>query len=128
MSSLEKVVYTLLRQANFYFIQEKTFQDLRGGLYRFDFFIPSQKIAIEVQGAQHYAYTKIFHKKRSDFTKAQERDRVKIKYCLANEIKLYCIPYWEIESLRSINDLFLDKFLATSQFHNDNVWRAHQKR
>lgn len=127
MSSLEKVVYTLLRQANFSFTQEKTFQDLRGGHYRFDFFIPSKKIAIEVQGAQHYVYTKHFHKKRSDFTKAQERDRIKIRYCLANSIKLYCIPYWEIENLSSINDLFRDKFLATSQFHNDEAWRMHQK-
>lgn len=126
MSNLEKIVYNLLK-STYPFVQEKQFKDLRNGLYRFDFYIPSLKIAIEVQGAQHYEYTKIFHKKRSDFTKAQERDRSKISYCLAHQIKLYCIPYWEAENLKTVDDLFQSKFLATSKFHNDEVFRKYKK-
>ncbi len=93
------------------------------GLYRFDFYIPSLNIVLEVNGLQHYVFTKQFHTNRSDFLKAQERDRRKISYCLANNIKIYCIPYWEIGNIKTFNDLFQDKFLARSKFHNDTAWR-----
>ena len=128
MSSLEKHIYQVLLQASLYFVQEKQFKDLRNGLYRFDFYIPSQNTAIEVQGAQHYEFLKAFHKKRSDFTKAQERDRAKISYCLARGIKLYCIPYWEVNNIHSVNDLFQEEFLARSKFHNDEVWRLQKSK
>ena len=128
MSSLEQHIYKILRQANLYFVQEKQFKDLRNGLYRFDFYIPLIDTALEVQGAQHYEFSKLFHKKRSDFTKAQERDRAKISYCLAHDIKLYCIPYWEIDNICTINDLLQEKFLAHSKFHNDEVWRLQKSK
>ena len=41
---------------------------------------PSRKSLIEVQGEQHFKFTKQFFKKREDFLKAQERDRIKIAY------------------------------------------------
>ena len=127
MSKLERVIYKILVKNDVNFVQEKVFKDLRNGLYRFDFYIPSKKICIEINGAQHYQYNKLFHKKRSDFTKAQERDRRKISYCLAHKIKIYCIPYWEVENIRMLEDIFQDKFLAISKFHNDEVWRNKRK-
>ena len=127
MSSLERRIYDILRAENISFEQEKNFKDCYNGYYRFDFFCPSYNIIFEANGQQHYQFTKAFHKKRSDFTKAQERDRRKISYCLARDIKLYCIPYWEIEKLNNFSDLIQEKFLAHSQFHNDNIWREHQK-
>jgi hypothetical protein len=78
----------------------------------------------EVQGEQHYIYNKKFYKNKSDFLKAQERDRRKISYALAHGIKIYCIPYWEIENISSVEDLFSQKFLAKSKFHNDIVYRT----
>lgn len=128
MSSLEQVVYRILVQANYRFEQEKQFKDCYNGYYRFDFFLPAQNIALEIQGAQHYEFTKIFYKKKSDFLKAQERDRRKINYCLAKGIKLYCIPYWEIENIKTFDDLFQDQFLAKSKFHNDEVWKQQKSR
>lgn len=127
MSSIEKVIFKILNSEGLNFTQEKTFKDFRHGLYRFDFYIPSKKIAIETNGVQHYKFTKPFHKKRSDFTKGQERDRRKIAYCLAKSIKLYCIPYWEIDNIKTFKDICNRKFLATTQYHNDIVWREKQK-
>ena len=126
MSKLEKKIYRILIKNNIDFIQEKVFTDLRNGKYRFDFYIPylpSGRTVLEVNGAQHYKYSPFFHKNRSEFTKAQERDRRKISYCLAHKIKLYCIPYWDIDTIKTLDDLFRDKYLARTKYHNDNVWR-----
>lgn len=127
MSSFEQKIYKILCQENLSFVQEKTFDDLARGRYRFDFYIPSLNICLEINGLQHYQYTKMFHKKRSDFTKAQERDRKKISYCLAHNIHLYCIPFWEIDHLSTFQDIISEKFFVKSKFHNDLAWREHQK-
>lgn len=126
MSSLEQKIYTLLKQEGISFTQEKVFKDLKKGLYRFDFYLPKLNILLEANGAQHYEFTSYFYKNRSEFTKAQERDRQKISYCLARNINLYCIPYWEIDNLTCFKDIINENFHATSKFHNDRVW-AHQK-
>ena len=122
MSDFEQLVARLLKQAGVSFQQEKIFKDCYNGYYRYDFYLPQDNIILELNGLQHYEYTKIFHKKRSDFTKAQERDRRKISYCLANNIKMYIIPYWEKDNLKNVKDLFQEKFLAKSKFHNDLTW------
>lgn len=127
MSSFEQKIYKILKQENLSFVQEKQFKDCYNGLYRFDFYLPRKNILIEVQGPQHYEYTKIFHKSRSDFLKAQERDRRKISYCLAQNIPLYCIPFWEIDDISTFKDIISPKFSVKSKFHNDEVWREHQK-
>lgn len=126
MSSLERVVYNILLKEKIPFEREKKFKDCYNGYYRFDYFLPRQNIIFEVNGIQHYEYTKAFYASRADFTKAKERDRRKISYCLAHNITIYCIPYWEIESLHTFKDLLNEKFHATSKFHNDEVWK-HQK-
>lgn len=123
MSSLEQVVYNILVRENFSFEQEKRFKDCYNGLYRFDFYLPNQAIVIEVQGEQHYKFVKSFYSSKTDFKKAQERDRRKISYCLARGIKIYCIPYWEIHNIHTFKDLTQFKFLARTKFHNDNVYR-----
>ena len=125
-SSLELHILRLLQHSHINFVREKTFPDLKYGYYRFDFYLPTLNALIEVQGAQHYEYSKFFHKKRSDFTKAQERDRRKISYALSHKIPLYCIPFWEVDNLKDARDLFNPKFLARSKFHNYEVWRVHK--
>ena len=127
MSSFEQKIYKILRREGVPFVQEKTFQDLKHGLLRYDFFLPQNNVALEIQGPHHYEFNKFFYKKRSEYLKAKERDRKKISYCLAHHIALYCIPYWEIDNLTSFSDMTQKKFLALSKFHNDEVWREHQK-
>ena len=51
--------------------------------------------------------------------KGQEHDRRKNSYCLANNSPLYRIPYWEIKNLKNPSDIFIDKFLVKSRWHND---------
>lgn len=126
-STLEYCISRVLHQNHLTFTTEKTFEDLHHGLYRYDFYLPSLNVLIEAQGTQHYTYSKFFHKKRSDFTKAQERDRRKISYALVHKIPLYCIPYWDIDSIHTLSDIFKPEYLATSKFHNDIVYRNHQK-
>ena len=128
MSAFEQLVARLLKQAGIPFQQEKIFKDCYNGHYKFDFYLPSKNSVLELNGMQHYKYTEFFHKKKTDFTKAQERDRRKISYCLANNITLYIIPYWEMDNLKNIKDIFQDKFIAHSKFHNDNVWEQQKSK
>lgn len=126
-SSYEKVVVKILTNEKISFQREKQYKDLRNGLYKFDFYIPSRNCLIEVQGEQHFQFIKSFFKKREDFLKAQERDRIKISYAAANNILLYILPYWEIGNLKDSSDIFNERFRARDKFFNDCLWREHQK-
>ena len=127
MSSLEKKVHGLLQEGRFYIEREKIFKDCYNGLYRYDFYLPEINTLLEINGIQHYIFNKKFYKNKSEFLKAQERDRRKISYALARGMKIYCIPYWEIDNLSNTQDLFCQKFLATSKFHNDDVFRTKKR-
>lgn len=122
MSSYEEKIVTVLKQGKIKFQREKTFSDLRKGKYRFDFFIPNYKgkaILCEIHGEQHYKQVKKFQKTRRDFLAQKERDRRKISYCLAHKIDLYIIPYWDIDKIQSVNDLFHPMYKARSRWHCD---------
>ena len=128
MSKLEEKVVTLLQKDDLFFRREKRFSDLKGGKYRFDFevYVDGAPSLLEVQGQQHYQMTPRFHKKRSDFTAAQERDRCKISYALSHNIPLYIIPYWELEYIHSARALFSQKYRATNRWKNDLDWLHYQ--
>ncbi len=128
VSSYEKKVIEILNKEKVRFIKEKTFSDLHHGYYRFDFFLPEENILLEIQGRQHTEFTKIFYKNRSDFLKAQERDREKISYCLSHKIPLYCIPWWDMDKISSVKDLLNDAYLARTRYHNDNAYREYLKK
>ena len=123
MSKNEEKIVKILLQEKISFIREKTFQDLKKGKFRFDFYLPKKEILIEIDGEQHFKQIKKFQKTRQDFLKQQERDRKKNSYCLAKNIPLYRIPYWEIEKINSFNQLTQQKFLVKNKWHNDNLRR-----
>ena len=126
-SSLEEKIITILKKEKIKFQREKTYTDLKQGWYRYDFFIPSLNFLIEIDGAQHYKFSKLFHKKRQDFLKAQERDRKKNSYALSHNIPLYRIPYFEIENINTFQDILQDKFLVKDKWHCDNVAKLLSK-
>lgn len=126
-SSLEEKIITILKKEKIKFQREKTYPDLKFGYYRFDFLLPQHNLLIEVDGAQHYKFSKLFHKKRQDFLKAQERDRRKNSYALSHNIPLYRIPYFEIENINTFQDIIQDKFLVKDKWHCDNVARSLSK-
>ena len=118
MSHYEEQILKILKEANVNFVKEKTFKDLKRGLFRFDFYISDlngNRVIIEVDGEQHFK--PIYG--RAAFLKGQEHDRRKNSYCLANNIILYRIPYWEIKKINSISDIFANKFLVRDRWHND---------
>ena len=120
MSKYEDYVINILKEARISFFREKTFSDLKHGLFRFDFYIPNLQgvpAIIEVDGEQHFK--PIYG--RQSFLKGQEHDRRKNSYSLANNIPLYRIPYWEIKNLRTADDIFKDEFLVRTRWHNDHL-------
>lgn len=122
MSKGENKIVDLLNRAKIRYEREKTFSDLKHGLFRYDFFLPNLdggRVIIEFNGEQHYHYVKHFYKTPREWRKAQEHDRRKISYALANNIKIYIIPFWEIDNIRTAADLFDKKFLATTRWKND---------
>lgn len=126
MSDLEEKVMKVLKKDGIYFEREKTFSDLRKGKYRFDFYCPYVEgggAIVEVQGQQHYQQIKKFHSSLKDFKAGQERDRRKISYCLANSIPIYCIPYWEVDSIKKSSDIFQEKYRAKTKWKNDVDWK-----
>lgn len=120
MSKYEESVIKILKQGQISFVREKTFSDLKHGLFRFDFYIfnlHGGPAIVEVDGEQHFK--PIYG--RQDFLKGQEHDRRKNSYCLANNIPLYRIPYWEIKNLAEAEDIFKENFLVKSRWHNDQL-------
>lgn len=63
------------------------------GLY-LDFFLPSVKMAVEVQGQQHFSQVEFFQSK-SGFLKGQKNDQTKRNWCELNNIKLVELRYDE---------------------------------
>lgn len=124
MSSYESIVAQLLKKKNILFYREKTFKDLKRGLFRFDFYLPNyhgQQVIVEVDGEQHFK--PIYG--RQAFLKGQEHDRQKNSYCLANNILLYRVPYWEIKELKTVDDIFTDVHLVKTRWHNDILKALH---
>ena len=124
MSLGENKICDLLNQARIKYDREKTFSDLKHGKFRYDFYIPNLQGApaiLEVDGEQHFK--PIYG--RQSLLKGQEHDRRKNSYCLANNIPLYRIPYWEIKNLKTSTDIFVDKFLVKNRWHNDHLEVPH---
>lgn len=124
MSKYEDYIISILKKDKIKFYREKTFLDLKQGMLRFDFYILNLHdvpVIIEVDGEQHFK--PIYG--RQAFLKGQENDRRKNSYCLANKIPLYRIPYWEIKNIKSSSDIFIDKFLVKSRWHNDRLNTSH---
>ena len=60
-----------------------------------DFFVPLRKIAVEVQGEQHFKYVPFFHHSVANFIKAKKLDAEKKEWCEINGITLLEFPYIE---------------------------------
>lgn len=117
MSGYESYFVQLLQKAKIKFVREKTYKDLKNGNFRFDFYLTGREVLLEIDGEQHFK--PIYG--RQAFLKGQEHDRRKNSYCLAKEIPLYRIPYWEIKNIKTAEQIFDEKFLVKTRWHNDNL-------
>ena len=125
MSKGEEKIEHLLKKHKDYYIKEKAFPDLRNGKLRFDFYLPDTDTLIEVDGEQHYKYNPYFHKTKKDFNHAKQNDYYKNSYALARGMKLYRIPFWELDNIQSYSSIFQDKFLVTNKWWNDQIYRRY---
>lgn len=117
ISSYEEKAISLFKKANIKFQREKTFSDLRGGFFRYDFYLPSKNFLIELDGQFHWQPIR----GRAALLKQQENDRIKNSYCLAHQIPLYRIPYWEMDNIQKAEDFFQSKYRVTNKWWNDNI-------
>lgn len=125
MSKGEDQIAYLLGKKRIRYIREKNFPNLRGGKLRFDFYLPDTSTLIEVDGEQHFKYTDYFYKTKTEFHHAKQNDYYKNSFALAKKYKLYRIPFWELPNIKSCSDIFQDKFLVTSKWWNDQIYRKY---
>lgn len=125
MSKLEDKVANILNTHNIKYLREYSFPDLVGlknTPLRFDFAILKENkilLLIEIDGEQHFKFTKHFHKTVFDFMKAREWDRKKNSYCLVKRIPLIRVPYWDLDKL-TFNSLFSNpNYRVKDKYHND---------
>lgn len=73
-----------------YWKGDVVFEELKvvGTRLTLDFFNANKRIAIEVQGQQHFKYIPFFHGNRGNYLNQIKRDVKKIQFCELNEIKL----------------------------------------
>lgn len=125
MSKLEEKFLQNFIRAGIRYEREKTFPKLKGGKLRFDVWVPKYNALFEIQGEQHYKFTPHFHKTKNDFAAAKIRDQKKIQFCLANNINLYIIPFWEVENIHTAADAFNIKYLARTLYKNESDWARY---
>lgn len=64
---------------------------------RADFLIPDMKVIIEVNGRQHYEYSKYFHGSKASFDLYKKNDEIKTEWANVNSISCITLPYDEIK-------------------------------
>ena len=132
MSKYEQLIARILTKNKINFQQEKSFNDLKNGILKFDFYLPNfngTPVIIEVDGQQHFKIVKAFQQNQLSLNKQQGYDRRKNSYCLANNIKLYRLPYWDFDNnrIKNLSDIFLEKNLVKSKWHNTDLWEKYKK-
>ena len=60
-----------------------------------DFYLPLVKLAIEVNGEQHYKFSSLYHKDKWDFITQRKNDTLKQQWCDINTIDMITLPYNE---------------------------------
>lgn len=125
MSKGEEQIEYLLKKKKIPYIKEKSFPNLRGGKMRFDFYLPTTNTLIEVDGEQHFKYNSYFYTSKKEFNHAKQNDYYKNSYALAHGIKLYRIPFWEIQNIQFYSQIFQEKFLVTNKWWNDQIYRQY---
>lgn len=89
MSEIEESVYEVIKSAfpNFK-VHRQYYIKLEGQRLFFDFFIKELNILIEVQGQQHYKFSKFYHGSLRGFYNSKKRDNMKKYWAAENG---YCL-------------------------------------
>ena len=63
-----------------------------------DFYLPLNKLCVEVHGEQHYRFVGHYHNNPIGFVKQKKRDKEKIEWCEINDITYVELPFDEDDS------------------------------
>lgn len=101
----ERKIIDILKSNNIQYITEFTFEDLKlnGKKLRFDFYLPEYSVLIEYDGRQHYIDENNWGAVNG-LESIKERDNIKNKYCIKNNLTLIRIPYYHFDKLK-LSDL-----------------------
>lgn len=105
----ERCIEQYLKNAGFEYEREKRIP-LSDWRFRFDFYLPARRIAIEYDGPQHFHITRFYTTSSDKLKTVKDRDGMKNKYCIENNITLIRIPYTEQKNIPQI----LDKHLTVT--------------
>lgn len=89
-----KIVKSLFGCLGFKSVRPDFLRYKNGKNLELDFYNSDLKLAIEVQGRQHYEYIEKFHKTEEEFLEQRKRDQFKRDMCSVLGICLIEIPYW----------------------------------
>ena len=128
MSKIEDKFEQIFKSAGVKYIREKTFPELKGGILRYDFYLPDLGILIEIDSMLHFKMIPKFHKSKAEFTHAQQNDRLKNSFALSHKIKLYRVPEWDFQNTTTLSDILQSHHLVQSKWHNDIIYREYLKR
>lgn len=117
VSKGEQKVAAFLNKNKIIFIQEYSFPDLlskKNKRLRFDFFIPSFNLLIEVQGEHHYKPVNQYRRAKRVHQQTVFHDNLKQDYCLKNSIRFLRIPYTEFDKIEETLITIINAFKKRS--------------
>lgn len=113
-SSYVATIKNFLKQHNISYETEKIFDNLRSPktnrVLRYDFYIPSYNMLLEVHGKQHYEFVPSWHKTIEKFKYNQSLDTIKKEYAIKNMYNFVELAYSQFdENIQTLlYKLFLD--------------------
>lgn len=105
MSKGEITIMNYLKSIEIEYEYQKMFKYRNKKMF-FDFFIPSKNICIEYDGQQHFKPIKVFGGEKR-FNKQIEYDNIKNDFCKNNNITLIRIPFFKINKLKKIFNIYI---------------------
>ena len=128
MSKIEDKFERIFISAGVKYVREKTFPQLKNGYLRYDFYLPDMGILCEIDSMLHFKQIPKFHKTKQEFIHAQQNDRLKNSFALSHKLKLFRIPEWEFQNVNTFADIVQEKFLVTTKWWNDIIYREYLKK
>lgn len=107
-SEAEDIIYFYLLENNIEFVKEFPGPVIGSSNSRFDFYIPSKNMLIEVHGIQHYELNKMFHKSFENFQDRVIIDNIKLNWAKSNGYTYIALPY------DSVDKAMIDRVLNTN--------------
>lgn len=102
----EEIVSFVLDTLQIPYVEEHEIET-DGRFLRYDFYSKQLKMAIEVQGIQHFKWIEFFQPTYEDFLAQQENDESKRNYSRNHGISLLEIPYTDINNVRQLVNKFI---------------------